>query len=341
MSALRIGIVGAGTMGSDHALTLHRFVSGARVVAAADVDRSRALALADAIPGLAAGTDPLALVADPDVDAVVVASHDATHEELTLACLAAGKPVLCEKPLAPTVDGAARIVAADLDVAARTGRHLVAVGFMRRFDPGYVALREALRRNEIGRPLVVHCTHRGVRSYDGTTSASSLRNSAVHEFDVLPWLLGSPVEEVTWFAGRPAPAGEAGGFADPQVVVLRMRDGVLVTLETFLNAGYGYDVRCAVVGERGTLALTNPVDLVGDGDGRRATPYPPDWRGRFAQAFRLELQAWVDAVRAGRRPPLATAQEALTATVVAQAAVTSMRDGGPVAVPPPPTATAG
>jgi len=104
----------------------------------------------------------------------------------------------------------------------------------------------------------------------------------------------------------------------------------------FLNARYGYDIRCEVVGDRGTLALTNPARLVADADRRRATGYPADWRPRFADAYRLELQAWVDAVAAGRPPPLATAHDGLIAGAVADAVITSMHDGGrTVAVEPP------
>jgi myo-inositol 2-dehydrogenase/D-chiro-inositol 1-dehydrogenase len=96
----------------------------------------------------------------------------------------------------------------------------------------------------------------------------------------------------------------------------------------FLNARYGYDIRCEVVGDRGAVALTNPARVVADADGRRASGYPADWRPRFADAYRIQLQAWVDAVATGRPSPLASARDGLVAGAAAEAVITSMHDGG-------------
>ncbi|MER6072904.1 Gfo/Idh/MocA family oxidoreductase [Streptomyces sp. NPDC001817] len=114
MSTVRIGVVGAGTMAADHVRTLHQWVSGAQVVSVADVDEERAAAVA-AVAGARAAGDGHALIADPDVDAVVIASHDTTHEDLAVAAVRAGKPVMCEKPLAPTTPNAS-------GSSARSGR---------------------------------------------------------------------------------------------------------------------------------------------------------------------------------------------------------------------------
>lgn len=133
---VRVGVVGAGVMGADHVRLLHGHVSDAEVVAVTDVDEARSRAVADAVPGARVSPNARALIADPGVDAVVIASHDSTHAELTVAAVRAGKPVLCEKPLAPTV---AECVEDD-----KAGGGLVSVGFMRRFDPAHVALKAAL-----------------------------------------------------------------------------------------------------------------------------------------------------------------------------------------------------
>jgi len=206
---------------------------------------------------------------------------------------------------------------------------------MRRFDPGYVELKAALEAGVCGTPLLVHCVSRGVSSGPGATSESSVTGSAIHELDVVPWLLGARVVEVGWHA--PRSTGAVPGMQDPQLILLRTADGAMTTVEVFLNARYGYDIRCEVVGDRGTVALTNPVRVVSDADGRRASGYPADWRPRFADAYRLQLQAWVDAVAAGRPAPLASARDGLTASAVAGAVIASMRDGGrTVAVRPHP-----
>ncbi|NGO70406.1 Gfo/Idh/MocA family oxidoreductase [Streptomyces boncukensis] len=327
MSTVRVGVVGAGNMGADHVRTLHRFVSGAEVAAVADTDEARAASAAALAPGARPTGDAHALIADPGVDAVVIASHDSTHAELAVAAVRAGKPVLCEKPLAPTTEECASVVRAE----QRAGGGLISLGFMRRFDPAHAELKAALAAGACGTPLLLHCVSRGVSAAPGCTDASGVTGSAVHEFDTVPWLLDSPITEVSFHAARPSPA--AAGLRDPKVMLLRTADGVLTTAETFLNAGYGYDIRCEVVGERGTLALTDPARLVTDADRTRSTGHPADWRPRFADAYRLELQAWTDAIGSGRAAPrgaapLATALDGLTAAAVADAVLASMNDGG-------------
>jgi myo-inositol 2-dehydrogenase/D-chiro-inositol 1-dehydrogenase len=322
MRRVRVGVVGAGNMGADHVNTLHRWVSGAEVTRVADVDEERAAAVARTVPGARPGDDAFSLIGDPEVDAVVIASHDTTHADLAVAAVRAGKPVLCEKPLAPTVQECLRVVRAE-EAAARG---LISLGFMRRFDPAYGELRAAVTSGELGAALLVHCVSRGVSSAPGCTDELSVTGSAIHEFDTVPWLLGSPIAEVAWHAARPT--GTVTGLREPQVMLLRTADGVLATVETFLNAGYGYDVRCEVVGERGALALAGSGRVVSDSARARSAAYPADWRPRFADAYRLELQAWVDAVADRRPAPLATARDGLRATAVAEAVITSMKDGG-------------
>ncbi|NEA66279.1 Gfo/Idh/MocA family oxidoreductase [Streptomyces sp. SID12488] len=330
MSTLRIGVIGAGNMGADHVATLHRQVSGADVVLVADIDKERAASVAGTVPGARATDDPYALIADAGVDAVVIASHDSTHADLSVAAVRAGKPVLCEKPLAPALDACLRVVREE----RQAGGGLISLGFMRRFDPAYAELKSAVSAGSCGAPLLVHCVSRGVSSAPGCTDEFSVTGSAIHEFDTVPWLLDSPIVEVSWHTGRTTSV--TAGLRDPQLMLLRTADGVLTTAEVFLNAGYGYDIRCEVAGEHGTLALTDPARLVTDSARARSTGYPADWRPRFADAYRLELQAWTDAVTAGHPTPLATSYDGLVASAVAEAVIASMKDGGrtvPVQVP--------
>jgi myo-inositol 2-dehydrogenase/D-chiro-inositol 1-dehydrogenase len=268
---VRVGVIGAGIMGADHANTVHRKLSGAALVAVTDIDAGRAQAVADA-SGASVPADGFALIDDPSVDAIIIASHDSTHAELTLAAIKCGKPVLCEKPLAPTVSESAAVVAAER-AAVGPGLSLVSVGFMRRFDPGYVRMKEALAAGRVGPAVLVHGINRGVSAGPGATSESSITGSAIHEFDCVPWLLDSPITEVSWHAGRQSGAVDLA-LRDPQVLLLRMADGVLTTVEVFLNARYGYDVRCEIVSDQGTLALTEPITSMRDG-GRWVTVEPP------------------------------------------------------------------
>jgi myo-inositol 2-dehydrogenase/D-chiro-inositol 1-dehydrogenase len=325
---LRIGVIGAGVMGADHARLIAGAVSGASLAMLADVDLGRASAVADSVGGARVTSDAHALIEDPEVDGVIIASHDSTHAEYVIAAIRAGKPVLCEKPLAPTLEECMVIVNEERRATARTGIPLVSVGFMRRFDPAYLELRAATRAS-IGRPLLVHCRSRSVSSATGSTSEGSISGSAIHEFDIVPWLLDSRITEVSWHA----PLSALDSMQDPQVMLLRTEDGVLTTVETFLNARYGYDIACEVVGETGTVTLENPASTRLNFSGRASTEYAADWRPRFAEAYRLELKAWIDSLASGQRSPLASAHDGLIAVAVASAAIESMRGGGtPTAV---------
>jgi len=312
---LRVGIIGAGAMGSTHARLLRDEVAGAAVVAVADADAGRARAVAeDGAPTARVIADGLDLVADPGVDAVLVASPGDTHEAYVRACLAAGRPVLCEKPLAATADAARRVV----DAEAAGGRRLVQVGFMRRFDPGYAALREALDAGRVGAPVVVHSIHRNRSVPPGFGTELILKDTLVHDVDVVRFLLGQEVVRATVHAGRPS-ALAPDGVQDPLVVVLATDGGVVATVEAFVNAQYAYDIRCEVVGETGTLELPAP-------------PQPAvGFEERFAAAYTAQLRAWVAAVGSGI-PAGASAWDGYAGAAVCEAASASLRSGGSVDV---------
>lgn len=307
-------------MGADHASILHRYVSGGEVELLADLDLDRARSVAEPLRSRVTG-DPLGLIADPAVDAVLIASHDSTHADFVRACVRAGKPVLCEKPLSPTLAGAAAVIT---EIGGQA--ELVSLGFMRRFDPGYTALKASITGGAIGLPVLVHSTGRGVSGGPGRTNENSVTNSAIHDLDIVPWLLDSPVVEASWHAPRSAAAAE--GFQDPQLILLRTADGVLSTVDIFLNARYGYDVRCEVIGESGTASLAEPVKIIIDAELSRGSAYGADWRPRFAEAYRLELQAWIDSITGGGRGALASAWDGLVASAVAEAVIGSMHNGG-------------
>jgi myo-inositol 2-dehydrogenase/D-chiro-inositol 1-dehydrogenase len=323
---LRVGLIGAGVMGADHARTINTAVAGATLVAVTDIDHDRAAELAGRL-----GADVVVsdhdLIASRNVDAVIIASHDSAHTKQVLACIEAGKPVLCEKPLAPTVEECQQIVGAQEE---RGPCDLVFVGFMRRFHPGFTAMKAELATGELGSPLMVVGSHRNVRAYPTGGSEGTLTNSAVHDIDITEWLLESPIVEVGWYA--PKPTSLDPDRHDPQLIHLRTADGVLATIDLFVNAQYGYDVRYELVCERGAVRLSPTPPIVTDRDLARGYAHPTDWRPFFAEAYRLELQAWVAAVTRGEATPLATAASGLRSTVVARALVRSMHSGGPVMV---------
>ena len=302
-----VGVIGAGMMGAAHVVTLTTAVEGAHVAAVSDADPERAAAAAREA-GARAIADPRELILDPDVEAVVVASFDTTHEEFVIACIQAGKPVLCEKPLATSADACLRVI--DAELAA--GRRLVSLGFMRRYDPGYEAIKTSLDDGGVGAVLLVHCAHRNAVAPPAYTSDMLITSSAVHEIDVMRWLLGEEIVGATVRAPRPTSQAPAG-LRDPQLVLLETASGVLIDVEVFVNARYGYDIRCELVGETGTLRLGEQV--------------APDFRVRFATAYRRELEAWVRAVGGGHADGQPDAWDGYAANAVADACLASLASG--------------
>ncbi len=317
---VRIGVIGVGVMGAEHARLLAREVAGSEVVALYDVDPQRAGQTA-ADTGARSYDDPMVLVKDEQIDAVVVASSDPTHEQFVLAALEAGKPVLCEKPLAPDVAGCTRI----LDAEVELGRRLVSVGFMRRYDRGYRALKNVLDGGQLGRAVMLHCTHRNASVAPGLASSVLISGSAVHEIDIARWLLGEELTAVT--VHTPRCGAGATGTQDPLFLVLESASGVLVDVEVFANAGYGYDVRAELVADHGTVSLDSPPPTTVRSAGGVARDVPNDWRGRFADAYRFELQDWVTSIQAGNAPATASAWDGYVATEVAQVGIRALETG--------------
>lgn len=209
MTDLRIGIIGVGLMGADHAERVALKTSGARLVAVSDPDTARASALADRL-GVRTVNDPLDLIAADDVDAVILASPGFAHAEQLHACLEVQKPVLCEKPLTMDTESSLRVVEAEHKV----GKSLIQVGFMRRFDPEYAALKKLLDSGDLGRTLVLHNVHRNRTVPDTFRSEMIVRDSLVHEVDVARWLFDDEIARITVRAPRPTSL-VAEGVLDP------------------------------------------------------------------------------------------------------------------------------
>ena len=316
MNLLRVGVIGTGNIGTSHARSLAREISGAQVAGLYDADTARASALADE---LGANVAPTVEQLVASSDAVVIASPDGFHAEQALLCLDAQRPTLCEKPLAPTVAAAQAVVDAEVDL----GRRLISLGFMRRFDPGYLSLKASIPR--IGAPLIVHNVHRNAFAPYGLTTSGTLTNSAIHEIDINRWLLDDDYSTVQVVAGRPGPRTPEGEL-DPILVLLTTLGGAIVEIEAFVNATYGYEVRCEVVGSEGTVEMGDGAYLTRRAERAIGHEVPELWLGRFEDAYRRQLQAWVDATHIGRTSG-ATAWDGLLATITANAAVVSVTDG--------------
>jgi myo-inositol 2-dehydrogenase/D-chiro-inositol 1-dehydrogenase len=170
-------------------------------------------------------------------DAVILASPGFAHAEQLFACLEHEKPVLCEKPLTMDAASSLRVVEAE----HKAGRSLIQVGFMRRFDPEYAALKQLLDSGELGRTLLLHNVHRNKSVPATFRSEMIVRDSLVHEVDVARWLFDDEITRITVHAPKPTSlVGE--GVLDPQLAVFELANGAIADVEVFVNFQVGYEV---------------------------------------------------------------------------------------------------
>jgi myo-inositol 2-dehydrogenase / D-chiro-inositol 1-dehydrogenase len=325
---LNIGVIGTGDIGTDHVRRLSAQIAGARVQAVFDVDAGRAATLAAEV-GAEAHRSAEDLIDDTGVEAVLIAAPGPVHAELTIACIEARKPVFCEKPLAPTPEECVQV----MDAESAAGARLVQVGFMRRYDEGYQRIKRAIDDGSVGDVLLAHCIHRNAESPPFFRSEMLLTDSVIHEIDVARWLLSDELVAARVVTGRNSPLAP-DNLLYPQLVLLEAASGAVVEFEIFVNCQYGYDVRCEVVGSVGTASLDLPSTGALTTAGKRSEPVPLDWKGRFGQAYRDELQHWVKSVREGAVSG-PSAFDGYAATAVAQACARSLQTGERALVPDP------
>ncbi len=323
---LRVGVIGTGMIGQDHIRRLTQVVSGAEVVAVSDANEQVAKEVASGLPDARVHASGEDLVGDERVDAVIVCSWGPTHETYVLAAIAAGKPVFCEKPLATTTEACRNIIEAE----TTHGSRLVQVGFMRRYDDSYRALKEVIDAGRIGAPLMYFSGHRNASVPEHYTKDMAIVDTAVHDFDVTRWLLGEELSSIQVLAAKPNSLG--GELSDPLLMILQTESGVVVTVETSVNIRYGYDIRGEVVGETGTAALADRGLVVLRSEHQAGVSVPEDWRQRFIAAYDVELQEWVHAVTAGEGATGPSAWDGYAAQVVCDAGVEALYSGARVGI---------
>ncbi|POX39394.1 inositol 2-dehydrogenase [Streptomyces sp. Ru73] len=323
---LGVAVIGTGRMGSDHVRRLNDVISGARVAAVVDIDADRVKAVADGIEGCTPHTDPAAAMADPAVDAVLIASPGPAHEATLLAAFERDLPVLCEKPLTPDAESALRVVRAE----EKLGHRRVQVGFMRRYDADYMKLKARLDQGAYGRPLMLHNKHRNPNCPPGFTNAMMINDSAVHEIDVTRWLLGEEITAVrVLFPAATDKAPE--GLRDPQLILFETASGRLVDTELFVNCGFGYQVTCEAVCTDGTARIGDDHGVIANTTTGWGGAIDPGFEERFADAYDRQVQRWVNATRHGEvEGP--SAWDGYAAAAVCEAGVRAQETGERVTV---------
>jgi myo-inositol 2-dehydrogenase / D-chiro-inositol 1-dehydrogenase len=319
--SIGIGLIGTGWIGEQHVHRLADSVAGARVVAVADIDPESAGKVAASVGARVIDTAER-LIADSEVEAVVVTSWGPAHAEQVLACIAAGKPVFCEKPLITEIADGLRILKAE----QAAGRRLVQVGFMRRYDAGYRQMKRVLDAGEIGEPLMAHCVHRNPNVREAYTTEMAAKDTAVHEVDAMRWLLGEEFISVQTILPRKT-AKRFPHLQDPQIFLFETVSGARVDVEAFVNCQYGYDIQCEIVGEEGAVRLPNPAAPAVRKAAKASVEVLQEFGDRFADAFDVELQEWVDRLLGGQEPSGPSSWDGFAATVVVDAAVRSLHSG--------------
>jgi myo-inositol 2-dehydrogenase/D-chiro-inositol 1-dehydrogenase len=309
--SVAVGVIGAGVIGSEHARLVRCETPGAHLAGVFDADAARAHA---AVAGANVFSDPRSLIRSDRVEAVIIASPDATHAELALACLEAGKPVLCEKPLASSAAEALRVV--QVEVALK--RRLIQVGYMRRFDPGYQEMKRIKDEGGVGATVLLHNVHRNARAPEWFTGPMAVTNSFVHEIDVSRWLTGSEMVSAHVASG---PGG------DPLMITMRTDRDEIVSTEIYMNAAYGYHVHAELVGRQGTVALAPPSLTLRNKDRTGGLSYPENWVPRFADAYRRQLIDWTGAAANGTSVG-ASAWDGYVASSIAEQIVAALADPG-------------
>ena len=329
MRKLGIGVLGVGEMGRRHAENIRRLVPQARLVAVADVAAERARKTAQELEIENSYGSLEAMLEGKGVDAVVIATPDKFHAAAVKIAAAAGKDILCEKPIALSLSDAHDLLAAVSKAGVR-----FQIGFMRRYDPAYGSAMKRIEAGEIGVPVLFKSIGRDkdgppLSAYQPFLSGMLFYANSIHDFDLARWLMQDEVSEVhayTTSTIRP----ELAQFGDvvAGVVNLKFQAGAIGNVESHCQAVYGYDVRTEIVGSKGSILIgsmhqTPATFLTTQGSAR---PLADHFLSTFADAYLAEIRDFVDAML-NDRPPRVSGEDGLKALAIAVAAENSHLQG--------------
>jgi predicted dehydrogenase len=331
MAKLGVGVLGVGEMGKRHAENLRRLVPEARLVAVADAAPQRARQVAEELEIEHAYPSLEEMALRKDVDAILIATPDKFHGAAIRTAAAAGKNILCEKPIATALDDAH----AALREVSRA-RVRLQIGFMRRYDPAYVAAMKRIEAGEIGTPVIFKSVGRDkdeppLAAYQSNVNGMLFYNNTIHDFDLARWLMKDEVSEVQAYTSttiRP----EVATFGDvvASVVNLKYLHGAIGNIESYVQAIYAYDVRTEIVGSKGSIFVgslqkTPATFLNTHGSNEILADH---FLSRFADAYLAEVQDFVHTILTDREPRV-TGDDGLRALEIAAAAENSHLESRP------------
>jgi len=330
---LNVGLIGLGRLGKVYARDLSSRLANTRLAAVADVDATAAKEVAATFDVPRSYTDPREMLADRNVDAVVIASPTHTHKDVVIAAAASGKPTFCEKPLALALDDCRTMQ----DAVEQSGTFFQ-MGFMRRFDPGYAAGHKQIAEGRIGRPVVFKATSRdpfrpSLEYANPASSGGILVDMGIHDFDLARWFMGE-VKTVSAIGGVLAyPEMATVGDIDNAIATLVFEDGRLGVVDLTRNGFYGYDIITELLGTEGTIRIgylreTPVLTMTRNSVTHDTVPY---FMERFERAYTLQLQNFAENVQHQRPAPI-TIEDGIEALRVALAATEAYRVGKAVTV---------
>ena len=338
---INVGVIGAGRIGRLHAEHLVHRVHGARLLAIADINLQAAQETAARLGVPAALADYHAILENRDIDAVVICSATDTHAQIITEAADASKQIFCEKP----IDYALARIDHALAAVEHAGVKLQ-IGFNRRFDPNFRAVRETVAAGTIGTPHLLHIISRDPAPPPIDyikVSGGLFFDMTIHDFDMARYLIGSEVVEV-YAVGDVLvdPAIGTAGDIDTAVVTLRFANRALGTIDNSRRAVYGYDQRVEVFGSAGSVSVSNNTPhsaVVSTAEGVRGPKPLHFFVERYVDSYIAELQAFIDALRQDTPPPV-TGVDGRIPVVMAMAARRSYEERRPVQLsevdqPPP------
>jgi inositol 2-dehydrogenase len=330
---LAIGLIGAGRLGRVYARDLASRIAETRLVAIADPVEGVAKEVAAEFDVPRHYADPLALIDDPAVDALVIVSPTHTHREMVIAAASRKKPTFCEKPPALSLDEVAEMQ----DAVSNSGMFLQ-MGFMRRFDAGYASAKKQIEEGRIGTPLVFKSTSRdpfrpSLEYANPKSSGGMLLDMGIHDFDLARWFMGDVRTVSTIGATIAYPELATVGDIDNAVASLTFASGKLGVVDLSRSGIYGYDISTEILGLEGTLKIgylrETPVMLLTKNSVAHDTV--PYFMERFRDAYTTQLQNFAQNVRQERPAPI-TIEDGLEALRIGVAATRAHETGRSVVV---------
>jgi myo-inositol 2-dehydrogenase/D-chiro-inositol 1-dehydrogenase len=333
MKKIKVGVIGAGRIGKLHLENLCVRIPSSEVVALADVFLEGARELAERYAVQKVTADYKEILADRDIDAVVICSPTDTHAKYTIQAAEAGKHIFCEKPLDLSLDRIRTV----LDVIEKTGVKLM-IGFNRRFDPNFAKVQQMVRDGKIGDPHILKITSRDPSPPPAeyvAVSGGMFLDMTIHDFDMARFVVGSEISEVYAKANVLVdPAIGKAGDVDTAVTLLYFENGAIGTIDNTRKAVYGYDQRLEVFGSEGMVKMENDHPDTHSYSNKEGVhgPLPLNFfMDRYVQSYANEMEAFIQAILNNEEVPVG-GKDGLISVAVGLAARLSARENRPVKI---------